>query len=42
MIKDFFVKNMVCDRCIKVLRDELEKEDIECIGNRTGPVALKC
>lgn len=28
MIKDFYIKNMVCDRCIKVLKDEIDAHEI--------------
>jgi AraC-like DNA-binding protein len=28
MIKDFYIKNMVCDRCIKVLTNEIDAQDI--------------
>lgn len=28
MIEDFYIKNMVCDRCIKVLKNEIEAQGI--------------
>jgi AraC-like DNA-binding protein len=29
MVKDFYIKNMVCDRCIKVLKNEIEAQEIQ-------------
>lgn len=40
MIKDFFVKNMVCDRCIKVLKDELNDHNIELLQIELGRLRL--
>lgn len=40
MVKDFFVKNMVCDRCITVLRDELEKHNIKLLEIELGRLKL--
>ncbi len=31
MIKEYFIKNMVCDRCIKVVRNELLEERVEVL-----------
>ncbi len=40
MIKDFYIKNMVCDRCIKVLRDELNAHTIELLNIELGRITL--
>lgn len=40
MIKDFYIKNMVCDRCIKVLRDELNAHNIELLNIELGRITL--
>ncbi|HDZ14511.1 hypothetical protein LCGC14_1503660 [marine sediment metagenome] len=40
MRKDYFVKNMVCDRCIKVLKDELSNSTIELIQIELGRLRL--
>jgi len=40
MVKDFYVKNMVCDRCIKVLRDELEEHNIKILEIELGRLKL--
>jgi len=28
MVKDFYIRNMVCDRCIKVLKNEIEAQGL--------------
>jgi len=40
MVKNFYVKNMVCDRCIKVLRDELRTKNIELLEIELGRLKL--
>ena len=40
MVQDFFVKNMVCDRCIKVLRDQMEKHNIKIVEIELGRLRL--
>ncbi|TLP74106.1 helix-turn-helix domain-containing protein [Maribacter sp. ACAM166] len=40
MIKDYFVKNMVCDRCIKVLRDELMEHNLKLLEIELGRLRL--
>jgi len=40
MFKDFIVKNMVCDRCIMVLKNELENHNIELLKIELGHVRL--
>ncbi|MEE3244483.1 MAG: hypothetical protein VX226_07485, partial [Bacteroidota bacterium] len=40
MVKDFYIKNMVCDRCIKVLRDELHKAKISLLDIELGRLRL--
>lgn len=40
MVKDFFVKNMVCDRCIKVLKDEMKKQNIKVLEIELGRLRL--
>lgn len=40
MVKNFYIKNMVCDRCIKVLRDELEENNIDLLEIELGRVRL--
>ena len=40
MVKDFYIKNMVCDRCIKVLRDLLDKQTIELLQIELGRLRL--
>tara|TARA_R110002049_G_scaffold26721_6_gene92828 strand:+ start:79 stop:645 length:567 start_codon:yes stop_codon:yes gene_type:complete len=40
MKKDFYIKNMVCNRCIKVLKDELEKQNIELLKIELGYLQL--
>ncbi|RTE54277.1 AraC family transcriptional regulator [Arenibacter aquaticus] len=40
MVKDFYIKNMVCDRCIKVLKDELYKANISLLDIELGRLRL--
>ncbi|WP_417364095.1 helix-turn-helix domain-containing protein [Galbibacter sp.] len=40
MVKDFYIKNMVCDRCIKVLKDELFKAHISLLDIELGRLRL--
>lgn len=40
MVKDFYIKNMVCDRCIKVLKDELNAHNIELHQIELGRLRL--
>ncbi|MCP9200609.1 AraC family transcriptional regulator [Gramella sp. GC03-9] len=40
MVKDFHIKNMVCDRCIKVLEDELFKANISLLDIELGRLRL--
>ena len=40
MVKDFYIKNMVCDRCIKVLKDELDGQNIELLHIELGRLRL--
>lgn len=40
MVQDFYIKNMVCDRCIKVLQDELRDQNIELIDIELGRMKL--
>ena len=40
MIKDFYIKNMVCDRCIKVLKDEIEAQQIVIKEIELGRIQL--
>ncbi|MDR5591888.1 helix-turn-helix domain-containing protein [Christiangramia marina] len=40
MIKDFYIKNMVCNRCIKVLKNEIEAQEIRLIEIELGRVQL--
>ncbi len=40
MVKDFYIKNMVCDRCIKVLKDELDGQNIELLQIELGRLRL--
>ena len=40
MVKDFYIKNMVCDRCIKVLKSEIELQGIELKEIELGRVKL--
>lgn len=41
MIKNYFIKNMVCDRCIKVVRDELINEGIAVKEVLLGSVSVE-
>lgn len=41
MEKDFYLKNMVCDRCIKVVREELEAAQFDVIQVELGKVTLQ-
>jgi AraC-like DNA-binding protein len=40
MVKDFYIKNMVCDRCIKVLKSEIEAMGIDLKEIELGRVKL--
>ena len=40
MVQDFYIKNMVCDRCIKVLKDELRDQNIELLDIELGRIKL--
>jgi AraC-like DNA-binding protein len=40
MVKDFYIKNMVCDRCIKVLKAEIEAQKIELKEIELGRIQL--
>lgn len=40
-VKDYFIKNMVCDRCIKVLKDELDGHSIELLEIELGRLRLQ-
>ena len=40
MIQDFYIKNMVCNRCIKVLQDELREQKIELLDIELGRIKL--
>lgn len=40
MVKDFFVKNMVCGRCIKVLMDEMKEHNIKVLEIELGRLKL--
>ena len=40
MVQDFYIKNMVCDRCIKVLQDELREQKIELLDIELGRIKL--
>lgn len=41
MIKEYFIKNMVCDRCIKVVRNELLEERVEVLEVILGKVIIE-
>ncbi|WP_432413108.1 helix-turn-helix domain-containing protein [Rasiella sp. SM2506] len=41
MEKDYFIKNMVCDRCIKVLKNEIEAKDIKLTDIELGRIRLE-
>ncbi|TYB79760.1 helix-turn-helix domain-containing protein [Bizionia myxarmorum] len=40
MVQDFYIKNMVCDRCIKVLQDELKEKNFELLEIELGRIKL--
>ncbi|PXX28169.1 AraC family transcriptional regulator [Arenibacter sp. ARW7G5Y1] len=40
MEKTFFIKNMVCDRCIKVVTDELKDKNIDLFEIELGRIKL--
>lgn len=40
MIKEYFIRNMVCDRCIKVVRNELLVEEVEVLEVILGKVTI--
>lgn len=40
MEKDYYIKNMVCDRCIKVLKNEIEAQEIVLTEIELGRVQL--
>ncbi|SDB28681.1 Helix-turn-helix domain-containing protein [Flavobacteriaceae bacterium MAR_2010_188] len=40
MLKDYYVKNMVCERCIKVLQDEIEAANMHLKEIELGRVRL--
>ena len=40
MVKDFYIKNMVCERCIKVLKDELNAHNIDLLQVELGRLRL--
>ncbi len=40
MIKDFYIKNMVCDRCIKVLKNEIEAQGMSLKEIELGRIQL--
>lgn len=40
MAKDYYIKNMVCDRCIKVLKSEIEAQGIDLKEVELGRVNL--
>jgi len=41
MEKEYFIKNMVCDRCIKVLRNELLEQQVDVLEVVLGRVTIK-
>lgn len=41
MIKDFYIKNMVCDRCITVIKNEIEAAKIELGEIELGRVQVQ-
>jgi len=41
MIKEYFIKNMVCDRCIKVVRNELTAEGMHVLEVFLGRVIIE-
>ena len=40
MVKNYYVKNMVCDRCIKVISDELGDKNIVLLEIELGRLKL--
>ena len=40
MIREIFIRNMVCDRCIKVLRTEFKEENIDLIEIELGRIKV--
>lgn len=40
MVKDFYIKNMVCDRCIKVLKNEIEAQGMSLKEIELGRIQL--
>ena len=40
MEQNFYIKNMVCDRCIKVLTDELKEKKIDLLEIELGRIQL--
>lgn len=40
MIKEYFIRNMVCDRCIKVVRNELLAEEVDVLEVILGKVTI--
>jgi len=41
MIKEYYIKNMVCNRCIKVVRNELLDEKVEVLEVILGKVVIE-
>ncbi len=41
MAKDYFIKNMVCDRCIKVLETEIKAKEMELVDIELGRIRLE-
>lgn len=41
MAKDFYIKNMVCDRCIKVLPNEIEAQGMVLEAIELGHIQLE-
>ena len=40
MEKTLYIKNMVCDRCIKVLKNELKDEGIKVLNVKLGELTV--
>ncbi len=40
MIKEYYIKNMVCNRCIKVVRNELLAEEVDVLEVILGKVTI--
>lgn len=40
MIEEYYIKNMVCNRCIKVVRNELLEEEVEVLEVILGKVVI--